>query len=401
MNNHSLKKLLIITIILSLLFNAGCWDLREINESAVPNCIGIDLGENKKINFSTLFIQPMAPGESGSSEIENIVTTTSDYSVAMAARRVLLSLCRVPEWPHAQNMVLGEKLVRNELPIIADFLIRNRNIPPNINLLIALQSPPEEFLAQVNSTTSNLKQLVVINEHLQGTYVPISLGDYIYKLMTPGIEPAVPQIIMEEIPAVKTAAAGGDKNKEKADNKNKRIVLHGTAVFKGQKMVGSLNETESRGYRWLNSHIRNGGLLLVKDPLQPQDYVALEICNFNSKTTPQLTNNTIKMHITVQARVKFYEATGNTELLTPPMLKKLEEAANQEISRQVKSCINKSQNYNSDILGWGLNLQQYQPDAWKILKKDWNALYPLIEYDVKVKTKITHSYLSNKSFRFR
>jgi len=401
MEVKTVKKFMLLAIILSSIFNTGCWDMREVNDSAVPTTIGIDLGENKKINYSYLFIQPIVSVESGGSQMQNILTTSSDYSVAMAARRVMLSLTRFPEIAHLQSMVLGENLVRNGLPLVVDFLMRNRNVPPDTNLLISLQSHPEELLAQVSSTGNGLKQLVTVNEFDLGTCVPVTTGDFIYKLLTPGIEPAVPQIATEEVPAVKTVPASRDKNGKTTDNKTKRIVLHGTAVFKGDKMLGSLNEIESRGYRWLNSRTKTGGLLVIKSPLQPQDYVVLEITRFNCQTLPQLNNNTIKMHIDINAQLAFYEDTGSGELLTPAMLKKLEQAANLEISRQINSCIHKSQGLNSDILGWGLMLQEYQPDTWKHLKVDWNNIYPGIEFEVKVKTEITHSYLSNKTLQIR
>ncbi len=391
------KKLLLLTIVLFLIFNAGCWDLREINDSAVPTSLGIDLGENKKINFTTVLAEPKL-GESGISQMKTTFITSSDYGVAIAARRGLLSLSKVPAWSHVQNMVLGDTLVRNDLPLIIDFMTRNRNFPQDTNLLIALQNTPEELLAQVSSTGSGLKQLIMINEFQIGTYTPTTIGDFTYALMTPGIEPAVPQIMLEEIPGSKP---GGDKNMKSADNKTKRIVLNGTAVFKGHKMTGSLNEIESRGYRWLNSHTKTGGFLVVKPPHKPQDYVALEVIRFNSKTKPQLNSNNLKMRIEVNAQLAFYEAVDGGELLTPTMRKNLEKTANQEITRQINSCIHQSQHLNSDILGWGLMLQESQPDTWKRLKPEWNDIYPFIDYDIKVKTTISHTYLSNKSLQIR
>ncbi len=192
----------------------------------------------------------------------------------------------------------------------------------------------------------------------------------------------------------------GDKNVNPTDNK-KRVALHGTAVFKGDKMIGSLDKTESRGYRWLNSNSKTGGLVLLRSPLNQQEYVALEVIRFRSKTRPELSGGSLKMRLDINARLTFYEQTDRSELLTPAMIKNLETAANYEIAQQIKSCIKKSQNLNSDILGWGLKLQEYLPDEWKRLNSDWYELYPLIEADVRVKTSITRTYLTGKSFQFQ
>ncbi len=42
------KKYLLLTISLFLLFTAGCWDMRQINASAIPITVGIDISEDKK-----------------------------------------------------------------------------------------------------------------------------------------------------------------------------------------------------------------------------------------------------------------------------------------------------------------------------------------------------------------
>src|SRR5665647_3941377 len=92
------KKYLLLAIILSLFFSTGCWDMKDVNDGAIPSTIGIELSADKKIIFSSLFAEPTQPGESGSTQMKTILTTSSDYSVALAARRVMLSLSRVPEF---------------------------------------------------------------------------------------------------------------------------------------------------------------------------------------------------------------------------------------------------------------------------------------------------------------
>lgn len=401
MNKTILRSLLPPILFLCLICSAGCWDLREINDSTVPITLGIDISKDKKIILSALLAEPKPPGQSGGGPMGTIVTTSSDYSVSLAARKAMLSLSRVPDWTHVQNVLAGENIVRTELPMIIDFMARNRNISPNTNMLIAMQKPPEDFLANVSSTGSGLKQLVLVNEFLLGAYVPITMGDFTFALMTPGIEPAVPQVILEETPSIKNDSASGDKDEEKKDTRNKRIVLQGTAVFKGERMVGSLNEDESRGYRWLKSAGKTGGFLQVTSPGRTDDQIALEIMHFSRKTSALERSRSVKMHIDIDVELAFYEESCRCDLLTPAMLTKLEAAASAEISRQIKCCIIRSQQLNSDILGWGLILQQHHPDAWKSLGPEWNNEYPFIDYEVKVKTNVIHTYLSNKSFQIQ
>lgn len=393
------KKMLLIIFLLSILIT-GCWDLQEINSSAIPITFGIDLGRDKKINISVLFVQPVNPTEAGNSQKKTVMATSSDYSVALAARRLMLSQSLLPDWAHVQTAVLGENLARNGLPQAIDFMTRNRNLRPDINIFISAKTPPDEIMARMSNLGDGLKKLISINEFQTGSYVPTTMGEFTYKLMTPGIEATVPQIIKTEMPASNPAVTGRNRNASETNN-NEVISLYGTAVFKGSQMIGSLDQTESWGYRWLNPFIKTGGFLVINFPVQPQQYAALEVIRFSTKTRPRLSGDSLKMRIEINAQLNFYEQTGSNELLTPAMLKKLEAEANHEITQQIKCCIKKSQQLNSDILGWGLKLQAYEPDEWKRLKSDWDDFYPLIEADIRVKTVINHTYLSNDTIQYQ
>ncbi len=394
------KKLLLI-IILPLLLTTGCWDYLEINSRAIPITMGIDLGRDKKINFSVLFVQPVKPAESGSSQMQTVMATSSDYGVAIAGRRLMLSQSLIPDWAHVQTAVLGENLARNGLPQAIDFLTRNRNLRPDINIFISTKAPPDEIMARMSGLGDGLKNLISNNEFQTGIYVPTTLEEFTYNLTTPGIEATVPQIIKTEMPESNPTVTGRHRNASETNNKNEVISLYETAVFKGSKMIGSLDQTESRGYRWLNPFIKTGGFLLINSPFQPQQYTALEVIRFSSKTRPRLCRDGLKMRLEINARLNFYEQTGSEEWLTPAMIKKLEAEANHEIAHQIKCCIKKSQQLNSDILGWGLKLQEYEPDEWERLKSDWDDIYPMIEADIRVKTVIKHTYLTNHSFQYQ
>ena len=388
------RKYLIFIFIIMLLCSTGCWDLQEIGDKAVTTSIGLDLEDSNKLRFSSLYISPTLPGETTSVlQSKPTLTVASDYSGAMAARRTLLSLSRIPEYAHIRSIILCDDLVKNNLPLAVDFLTRNRNFSPETTLMVSVGSHPEQILALANNTDRILKQLVTVNEIQLGIYVRVTVNDFTYRLLTPGIEPAVPQITIEAAKPGNESASAGDKT-EDPSGKSKKLVLHGTAVFKKDKKIGALNEYESRGFRWLNSRSKTGGLLIIKSPFNSDAYTTLEILRFSSNTKPMVNGSKIKMQIKIDARLALDENTSGMVTITPASLKKMEQTANQEISRQVSSCIRKSQNLNSDILGWGLLLLQCQPDTWKQVKENWNDTFPLVEYDIKTETSILNTSLS-------
>jgi hypothetical protein len=115
-------------------------------------------------------------------------------------------------------------------------------------------------------------------------------------------------------------------------------MLKGTAVFKERKWVGSLNEEESRGYRWLHYKTKYGGMLIINSPVDKQA-VLLEVNNFSSKIKPVIKNGQLKFDITVDTSLHLYEQSGSGNLMTEKQRREMEKLANREIERQIKACL--------------------------------------------------------------
>ncbi len=381
------KRWLLIIFIIPLIFTSGCWELREINDTAVTTGFGVDLNAQEGISFSVQLAQPTAPGESGTDNSQSLVFIGSGTTITEAARKTLLFLPHMPLWSHSNSIILGEKMARNDLSVLIDFLSRNRNVRPEIIMLVALQTTPEEILKIPlplrRFSGKNFGNLLKIQETQLGIYVPITMSEFISKLAIPGIEPAVPQVAVVQ------------------EGKKEKLILQGMAVFKGPQMVGSLNETESRGYRWLNSTINHGGIVVINSPINKEDSITLEISQFQHKTRPQLNQGKLKMNIEVETNLTFYEQDGTGELLNLEMSKLMEELARQEIEKEISACIIKSQSLQSDILGWGRTVNRYQPEEWQRLGSEWPSIFPGVESEIRVKTKITRANLSIKSFEFK
>jgi Ger(x)C family germination protein len=369
------------------MFTSGCWELREINETAVVTGIGVDLNDNEQIAFSVQVAEPSVSGESGTDDSQSIVFTSSGSTVSEAARKNLLYMPHLPLWSHATTIILGDKLVQDDLSVLIDTLSRNYNLRPEITILVASHTSPDQVLNVPlplrRFSGKNFGNLLKIQEMQLGIYVPIAMNEFISKLAIPGIEPAVPLVAI------------------KPEGQKEQLILQGMAVFKGPQMVGSLNEVESRGYRWLNSTINRGGILLISSPLNKEDNITLEISHFKHKTRPHLNMGKLKMVIEVEADLIFYEQNGTNELLDLESTKLVEELARQQIEKEISSCITKSQSLQSDILGWGRTVNRYQPNEWKRLGSEWPRIFPGMESEIKVKTRVTRTTLSIKSFQFK
>ncbi|NLU47411.1 MAG: Ger(x)C family spore germination protein [Syntrophomonadaceae bacterium] len=290
-----------------------------------------------------------------------------------AARDIILTIPRMPLWSHSDVFVLGETLSRTDLAYMADFLARNRNIRKDALIMLAYQATPYEvFLAESPMALSSrgLVDLLRIQEERFGIYTPVSCNEFLAKLAEPGVDPVIPQV---------TVAYRDDRP---------LITLDGMAVFRQNRLVGSLNELESRGYRWLNSNKKMGGLLVLDNPLPGLNYVTLEVNRFSSYTRPRLEGNSLIMDIEVKALLNLYDQGGLIDVQSVENIEELEILAAREIERQVRACINKAQQLNGDILGWGQKVYRYYPQVWTTLENSWYEIFPQVSARVNVQTEI-------------
>ncbi|MEN6348841.1 MAG: Ger(x)C family spore germination protein [Syntrophomonas sp.] len=381
-----MKEWLCSCLIIFLFFASGC-EVLEINNTAIPLGLGFDV-EGAKMVVSTELANPIAPEKSGSpGESQFMVISAKGDTVTDAARRIMLSLPRVPLWSHASVLVLGEKLASKDLSLAVDFLFRSRYVRKNIPVFVTRNATPDEVfqvkpILEAHPSIA-LKGILTLQQKQMGIYQPVDLKEFEQKLAAPGVEAAAPMFIIAE------------------ENGQKVVKIDGTAVFKGKKMAGYLNETESRGFRLMKPGMIEGGLILVKSPLDPSRWITLELSRSQATIKPEIKNNKIVIKIDLKAEGNFYEQSGTGNLFTREMTKKLETLAGQEMERDIRACISKAQLLNSDIFGWGSMINSGNPRLWEEIGPEWDAYFPAIESQIKVEYSLRRSYLTSKSFIFR
>ncbi|HOQ09931.1 MAG TPA: Ger(x)C family spore germination protein [Syntrophomonadaceae bacterium] len=360
-------------IMLTLLLVNGCGNMIDVEQTAIGAGLGVDLDDQGKIVFFAQFNRPINIQESGISKAQSDIFVGTGKTPTQAARDIILTIPRMPLWSHSDVFVLGETLSRTDLAYMADFLARNRNIRKDALIMLAYQATPYEvFLAESPMALSSrgLVDLLRIQEERFGIYTPVSCNEFLAKLAEPGVDPVIPQV---------TVAYRDDRP---------LITLDGMAVFRQNRLVGSLNELESRGYRWLNSNKKMGGLLVLDNPLPGLNYVTLEVNRFSSYTRPRLEGNSLIMDIEVKALLNLYDQGGLIDVQSVENIEELEILAAREIERQVRACINKAQQLNGDILGWGQKVYRYYPQVWTTLENSWYEIFPQVSARVNVQTEI-------------
>ncbi|NLB87982.1 MAG: Ger(x)C family spore germination protein [Syntrophomonadaceae bacterium] len=373
------QKLLIIILIIPLCLVAGCWNQVNVNDTAVVSGIGVDLTDNKKIQLVTQINKPVNQ-QTSSEDSQYIVASATGDTLTEAARKVVLTLPRLPLWSHADTFIIGEKLAREDLSLILDFAFRNRNIRMANSVLISHNSSLDELY---NSdcplslcSSRGIQKILLTQERLLGIYVPITLQEFIVKTISPGVDSFAPMVSVTK------------------DLQDKDILtINGTAVFKGPKMAGILNVTESRGLFWLNAKQNNGAAMSVSFPQKPDIKVTIELYEIKTKIRPRIEDNQIFMDISVQANSNIEEIVGDFSQQNPKFVAEIENAAEKQIKSQIEACILKGQELNSDFLGFGRNIYGHYPEYWEKIQDNWYNYYPQVETNIDVKVSLILSEL--------
>ena len=60
------------------------------------------------------------------------------------------------------------------------------------------------------------------------------------------------------------------------------------------------------------------------------------------------------------------------------------------------AALNKAQELNADVFGFGEALHRKYPKQWKELEKDWDEIFPELEVEIVVETQVSRSGISIK-----
>lgn len=378
------KTFAFLSMITLFLFLSGC-QTQDITHTAAVLSIGVE-EEKGKIKLSAQIAKPSAPGESGT-EVEGpqfIVITETGDSLVQAARKITLTLPRIPLWTYTSTILVSEKLARKDISFLIDTVARNPNIRKNSTLVVTHKASPEKVLEARPPLEPFPAQAITgildIQERMLGIYTPVSLGDFIKRASAYGIEPLVPQV---------TTIKEGE---------NEILFIDGSAVFRGTKKVGEFNEDESRGYRFILPGTKKGGIINVPSPLNPKNLMTIEFININTKAQAEVKKGQITVKIKVDSEGNFYEQNGEENLLTLSRVKDIEKAASLEIARQINLSIRKAKQLKADVFGWGKLVENDYPVFFREIQKDWPEIFLEVKPQIEVSFKLRRTYLTDKSF---
>lgn len=301
-------------------------------------------------------------------------------------------------WPHNRLIVFGEEAAREGIGAYIDFFVREPETRVISYIMVVKGARASDFMEAEFETeplpSEGLFSLVKAESRWLSTSVEVEFNDFLLALEEEGIEPVAMRA--EIIERKKGSIVGKIERQEVL--RSPRVT--GAAVFKGDRLVGWLNKSETRGFLWIKGKAK-GGIIVIEHPEKQHASVGIEMSRARSQVSPRLADGKIVMEIKIDAE----GLLGDTQAFVDPatearLISSMERRMAALIRNEITLALGRAQkDLGSDIFGFGAAVHRSFPHLWRDLKNRWDQVFPLLAVEIRVNAKIRRSGLSGRSPR--
>jgi spore germination protein KC len=296
-------------------------------------------------------------GTGGSSGKSTIVISETGATVSEAYRNIQGKLSRRIFFSQSRVLLIGEDLAKKGVFHIVDF--HTRYAEPRINSFIMFTKGKASKI--INSMPKFESVSAEEMRELAKMGLKVYVRDFLNMLLTEGIEPFASQFTLKPL-EVSTKNKSGETQ-----------AVSGIAVFKGDKLVGWMDEVETRGLLWIRNEIKTGVITIKIPEEKGGGNISMEIVRGETNIVPILKQGELKLDVDVVTELSVIENDSKVNLHETKVIEEIQTNAEEEISKRIEMIIEKAKKeYKSDIFGFGQSVYKKYPKEWNThYKKNW------------------------------
>lgn len=357
----------IIIILLVTLFLSACWDQRLLRDHSLVLSIGYDVTEEDQIKNTVTFpknTNEIADIEQASST-DNSSLTAIGSTVKDAEKDMDMRISQKFDRSKARVIVFGKELAEDGIFSTLDSVYRDLRGPLNANVVI-YDGEAEDAL------------------HIKSEQAPM-VSDIYAELLESAEQAGITKNENVQLACPAILAEGKDIALPylSYDEEQNEATVKGLAMFKQDKMTGTLNTDETTIFLILSKQLAKYTELNLKVDDNKED-LNKEFINISiRKTKRKLDINVVDKEVKVQIHSKLnveIEEYADDYLNDSDKADKLENRMEEELKALANVTIKKMQEANSDILGIGEKVKAFHYDTWEQI--DWIEAYPEIDIEV-------------------
>lgn len=381
-----MKKIKFLMLLLPIFLFTGCFNYRELNEIAIASAIGLDkTGDGYVVTIQVMNTKKASETGTSNEQLKFITFTTSGVTLQDAIRKSILDSSRRIYPNHVQTLIIGEDLAKNGISDVLDMFFRGVEFRKQTPVLIAKNSTAEEVLNVVTPLESlnskNIRDGLIVDSKYLGIGDNISFEDLVGTFLDSNKEIILPSV------SINGTKSDGEKieNIETADP-SVRLIESSLAVFKGDHLIGFLDNKQSIDLNFVLNKINN---TILTYECGDNKYLSSEI--MSNKTSVEFLESPLKAHIKINGILSINEITCDMDLEDPVVIDEIEADLEEELKNDVYNTIKYIiEEYNSDVFGFRDFLYKNKTKYYKEIKDDWyDSIFPNMDIDVDVNFNLT------------
>ena len=388
------KRLMIVLFCIQFIVT-GCWNRRELNELAIAVGMGIDKqGEQYKVSVQVVVPAEIAAKKSRGASPVTLYSGVGD-SVFEAIRKMTTESPRKIYISHLRILVLGEALAREGIGKSLDFLTRDSEARSDFYIAVAKESKAEDILKVLTALDAiPANMLFTALETSQKAWAPtlsVTLDELIADLTSEGKNPVLAGITVHGNPG-----EGSTNNSVQKVDTPVRLQYTTLAVFRKDKLIGWLNEKESKGYNYIRDKVKSTAAVI---PCPSGGKATLEVIRTKTKVKGRIIQGKPRIEISLRGEVNVDEVGCQIDLTKTKTISQLESLGEETVKKLIHEVIHTvQQKYKVDIFGFGEVIRRSNPKAWKKMKRDWNRYFINLDVNVKADASIRQIGAVGNSF---
>lgn len=404
------KNLILITLLILCMFLlSGCNNANGIETKAYVIALGVDSGDTNtfKISFQIAVLNNSGSGSSSSSPDQSSTIISVDCATLDSGIGLVNSyISKKVNLSHCKAIVLSEELAYNGISDIVYSFVNNIEIRPDCNVIIS-RSDAYDMLKNskpiFESNVANYYELILNSSEYTGYIADLDLSNFHADLLSTTSEACaiLGGINTEDTHSNAEAGSGNLDDNYMADDtpiqsKNKLEIM-GTAVFRGDKLVGELTNLETLCHLIITNKLESATINLP-NPFDFNATISVYISlNKPTKNSVEFINNFPYIESNVYLIGNISSIDGSIDLTNADNLKILNEYVNDYLETNISSYLYKtSHELKADIADFGRYVlpNYYTWDEW--IDSDWLNNYQNSFFKVTVNTEIQGGYLYTK-----
>jgi spore germination protein KC len=386
----------LLALLVLMMVTIGCWNRKELDELGIQLGTAIDkVGEHYRVA-----VQVVIPGEvssrntsSGNSPVT--IFQAEAPTIFEALRKLTETSPRKVYSAHIRVLILSEAVAREGIGKVIDVFSRNPEARTDFFLMVARNSDAMEVLNVITPLEKiPADDLFYTLDTSSRTWSPttrVSIEELIEQLVSEGIS-----TVLTGVRVLGNRDVGGQNINTQRIIPDAYTEFIGLGVFRKDRLIGWLNEDESRGFNYIRNNVKSSAGHL-KCP--EGGFIVLETLRNNTKLKVDVINEEPVATIKVKNVSSVSDVACKIDLTNPDTIVELEQLAEEKLTAMMDNVVKRVQRkYKTDIFGFGQALYKDHPKEWRKRMDNWTEYFTDIKVIYEVEYQIRRIGTTNDSF---